>query len=192
MFYDKFKKLCDVRGVSCNKAATEIGLSNATPTAWKKRGLTPKGDTLLKIADYFDVPVDFLLEAEDNIDSVVDVISQHNAIHDWTLSQPDVPGRVKAVICAERPENAAGALAALQCKADQAEAAESGKTSPSVAARGEVAEKETPPVEEDEELNEYLEMLKTRKECRMLFQLAKNATKEDVEQAVKIIEALRK
>lgn len=61
------------------------------------------------------------------------------------------------------------------------------------AARRQLAQqKETPPVEEDEELNEYLEMLKTRKECRMLFQLAKNATKEDVEQAVKIIEALRK
>lgn len=46
--------------------------------------------------------------------------------------------------------------------------------------------------EEDVELNEYLEMLKNRPECRMLFKLAKGATKNDVEQAVKIIEALRK
>ena len=45
---------------------------------------------------------------------------------------------------------------------------------------------------ENEDLNGYLEMLKNRPECRMLFQLAKDATKEDVEQAVKIIEALRK
>ena len=53
-------------------------------------------------------------------------------------------------------------------------------------------QKERPLVNGDEELTEYLEMLKNRSECRMLFKLAKGATKEDVEQAVKIIEALRK
>lgn len=43
----------------------------------------------------------------------------------------------------------------------------------------------------NDELNEYLEELKNRSEMRMLFKLAKGATKKDVEQAVKIIEALR-
>ena len=52
-------------------------------------------------------------------------------------------------------------------------------------------EKDTPLVNGDPELTEYLEILKTRPECRMLFQLTKNATKEDVEAAVRIIEALR-
>jgi len=51
--------------------------------------------------------------------------------------------------------------------------------------------KEVPLVNGDEELTDYLEMLKTRPECRMLFQLTRNATKEDVEAAVRIIEALR-
>lgn len=41
------------------------------------------------------------------------------------------------------------------------------------------------------ELQDYLEELKNRPEMRMLFSLAKNATKEDVEKAVKIIEALK-
>lgn len=49
----------------------------------------------------------------------------------------------------------------------------------------------TPLVNGDQELTDYLEMLKNRPECRMLFQLTKNATKEDVEAAVRIIEALR-
>ena len=44
----------------------------------------------------------------------------------------------------------------------------------------------------DDELQEYLEELKNRSELRMLFKLAKNATKEDVEQAVRIIEAIAK
>ncbi len=52
-------------------------------------------------------------------------------------------------------------------------------------------QKEKPLVNDDHELTDYLEMLKTRPECRMLFQLTKNATKEDVEAAVRIIEALR-
>ena len=45
---------------------------------------------------------------------------------------------------------------------------------------------------EDSELQEYLEQLKNRSEMRMLFKLAADATKEDVEQAVRIIEAIRK
>ena len=48
------------------------------------------------------------------------------------------------------------------------------------------------PVTDDDELNIYLEELRTRPEMRMLFKLSKGATKEDVEQAVKIIEAIQK
>ncbi len=62
MFYDKFKTLCDNAGISCNKAALAMGLSNATPTKWKKTGATPDGSTIAKLTSYFDVPTDFLLE----------------------------------------------------------------------------------------------------------------------------------
>ena len=65
MFYDVFKRLCDEKGVSCNRAATEMGLSNATATKWKKPGATPSGDTLSKIAVYFDVSIDDLLGNEE-------------------------------------------------------------------------------------------------------------------------------
>lgn len=40
------------------------------------------------------------------------------------------------------------------------------------------------------DLDEYLEILRMRPEMRMLFSLTKDATKEDVEKAVKIIEAI--
>ena len=42
----------------------------------------------------------------------------------------------------------------------------------------------------DDELMEYLEELKTRPEMKMLFSLTRNATKKDVETAVRIIEAV--
>lgn len=64
MFYDRFKQLCDSRSISCNKAALEIGLSNATPTKWKKTGATPVGETLDRIAKYFGVSTDYLLGKE--------------------------------------------------------------------------------------------------------------------------------
>ncbi|MBQ8345352.1 MAG: helix-turn-helix transcriptional regulator [Clostridia bacterium] len=43
----------------------------------------------------------------------------------------------------------------------------------------------------EDELSLYLDELRNRPEMRMLFSLASGATKEDVEQAVAIIEALR-
>ena len=47
-------------------------------------------------------------------------------------------------------------------------------------------------VEETGELTELLEELRNREDMRMLFKLAKDASPDDVRQAVKIIEALRK
>lgn len=51
-----------------------------------------------------------------------------------------------------------------------------------------VQPQKTPPGE-DAELTEYLEDLRERPEMKMLFSLAKNATKEDVEASVRIIKA---
>ena len=53
-------------------------------------------------------------------------------------------------------------------------------------------QKNKPLVNNDEELTEYLEQLKTRPEMKMLFHLASGATKEDVEKAVTIVEAFLK
>lgn len=49
-----------------------------------------------------------------------------------------------------------------------------------------------PLVNDDEELTQFLETLRNRPECRVLLSITKDATKEDVEKAVAIIEALRK
>ena len=48
-----------------------------------------------------------------------------------------------------------------------------------------------PLVNNDPELTAYLEALRDRPEMRALFRLSKNATREDVETAVTILEALR-
>lgn len=53
-----------------------------------------------------------------------------------------------------------------------------------------IEQKEKALVNNDEELTEYLEMLRTRPGLKMMFQLAKDASKEDVERAVKVLEAM--
>lgn len=64
MFFDVFQSLCKKKGVSCKRAAEDIGLSNSITTKWKKTGATPSGDTLNKIAAYFNVTIDYLLGNE--------------------------------------------------------------------------------------------------------------------------------
>ena len=53
-------------------------------------------------------------------------------------------------------------------------------------------ETDDPAPPRDEELEELLCSLREREDMRMLFKLAQDATPEDVRQAVKIIEALRR
>lgn len=63
--YNTFQKLLDQKGVTAYKVAKETGLTTATLTNWKKGRYTPKQDKLQKIAEYFDVTVDYLLTGED-------------------------------------------------------------------------------------------------------------------------------
>ena len=60
MFYDRFALLCAQAGVSVYKACTDVGLNRSAVAKWKA-GATPNGATVAKLADYFQVPVDYLL-----------------------------------------------------------------------------------------------------------------------------------
>lgn len=73
MFYDKFRELCSQRKISVSRAAVEIGLSNSTPTKWKKTGAIPDSVTLSKVAMYFNVPVSELMEAPALISKAIDI-----------------------------------------------------------------------------------------------------------------------
>lgn len=64
MFYDMFVELCKERNVSASFVMKEIGLNKSNATFWK-RGSIPKGDTLQKLAQYFNVSVDYLLGKEE-------------------------------------------------------------------------------------------------------------------------------
>lgn len=63
MFFDRFRQLCEEKGISIYKAAIEIGLNRAAANKWKS-GSIPNGQTLAKLADYFGVTNDYLLGKE--------------------------------------------------------------------------------------------------------------------------------
>lgn len=63
MFFDRFRVLCEKKGISIYRACTDIGLNRSSVAKWKN-GSTPNGTTLQKLADYFGVSVDYLLEKE--------------------------------------------------------------------------------------------------------------------------------
>lgn len=78
MFFDIFEQLCKRKGVSCKRAVIEMGLSHSIATKWKKTGAMPEGATLVKVANYFNVPVALLVESVEG-DNTADLINAIDA-----------------------------------------------------------------------------------------------------------------
>lgn len=62
MVYNKVKKLCDDKRISVSSVEKECGLANATIRGWKYSD--PRATNLKKVADYFGVTMEYLLEVE--------------------------------------------------------------------------------------------------------------------------------
>ena len=63
-FWTVFFNLCREKGKAPNTVAKELGISSASITWWKKGERNPSQKTLKAIADYFGVPVAYLLNEE--------------------------------------------------------------------------------------------------------------------------------
>ena len=58
--YEIFEQLCQLRGVTAFRVSKETGISQPTFSEWKKGTYTPKTEKMQKIADYFNVPLEYL------------------------------------------------------------------------------------------------------------------------------------
>ena len=65
MFYDRFADLCEKKGVRLGQAASDMGLSGAAVSRWKKYGYSPRSESMQRIADYFGVSISSLMETEE-------------------------------------------------------------------------------------------------------------------------------
>ena len=63
-FWENFVRLCNEHDTKPNPVAKELGISSGTVTGWKK-GSAPRDTAIRKIADYFNVPPEYLLGKTD-------------------------------------------------------------------------------------------------------------------------------
>ncbi len=63
--YCKFKDLADLKNVSAYKVAKDLGFSQSLFSDWKSGRSVPKHDKLQRLAEYFDVPVSYFYETDD-------------------------------------------------------------------------------------------------------------------------------
>lgn len=66
--YDKFKALCDQRGLTVSAAMEGAGLSKALATKWKgsDESYVPNGVSLAKLSKFFNVSADYFLDNDDS------------------------------------------------------------------------------------------------------------------------------
>lgn len=60
--YSKLEKLLEERGLTAYRVAKDTGIPTATLSNWKAGLYTPKADKLLKLANYFGVPLEYFLK----------------------------------------------------------------------------------------------------------------------------------
>lgn len=63
MFYERLQILCRERRTTVSHMLKALGLSTGSTGNWKK-GQLPKGDVLVKIAEYLDTSIDFIVFGE--------------------------------------------------------------------------------------------------------------------------------
>lgn len=88
MYYENFEALCKAKNVKPANISKETGISKATFSAWKSGEYTPKIDKLAKIAEYFDVSIDYLTgNTENNVNPIFFVDESHSITDNPITSQ---------------------------------------------------------------------------------------------------------
>ena len=63
--YARYAKLRDAKGVTDYKVAEDTGIPKTTLYEWRDGAYTPKIDKLQKLAEYFDVSLDYLVSGKE-------------------------------------------------------------------------------------------------------------------------------
>lgn len=77
--YDRIKQLCEEHGITIAELERELGFSNSTIRKWGQ-GISPSIDKIVKVANRFDVSVDYLIGMSDVRGSVAEIIKDRDII----------------------------------------------------------------------------------------------------------------
>lgn len=90
MFYDTFLYLCNQNKIAPSAAVVDMGFQKSVATRWKN-GTVPRDANLLKVADYFGVTVDYLLNGETK--KSPDEMSEDDEINEMLEELKNNPGK---------------------------------------------------------------------------------------------------
>ena len=65
--YERYVKLRDEKGVTDYRVAIDTGIPKSTFSDWKSGRSKPKTEKLSLIADYFGVPIEYLIKGEEAV-----------------------------------------------------------------------------------------------------------------------------
>ena len=86
MILDKVRTLCKSRGISVNRLEQELGFSQGS--IGKMGDSIPKADRLYKIAEYFDVPMEYFLNEDEQLDYYYEKIQERISTYLKGIEKP--------------------------------------------------------------------------------------------------------
>ena len=65
MIYNRIINLCKQHNIKITTLLKELKIAAGASTSWKKKGTIPSSDALIKLAEYFNVSIDYILFGKD-------------------------------------------------------------------------------------------------------------------------------
>lgn len=109
-FADKLDLILKKKGKTLKDVERYTGIPYTTLYSAKERGTTPKAEYIVKLAKYFNVPVEYFLDDQEDIDMqalIPEVITintsrKHESMSDWQFLKKyhEAPANVQKAILA--------------------------------------------------------------------------------------------
>ncbi|MCI9883858.1 helix-turn-helix transcriptional regulator [Bacillus sp. FSL W7-1034] len=97
---EKIKKLANERKITLAELERRTNLSNGTIRRWDDK--TPGVDKVKKVADYFDVSIDYLLG---RVESPIETVAAHHDGEEWTTEELEEIEKFLQFIKSKREQN---------------------------------------------------------------------------------------
>lgn len=88
--YERYCRLRDLKGMTDAQVAREAGVSKPTLSDWKAGRSMPKAEKLKKIADLFEVTLDYLQNGEDSEETPYYLNEETRELAQFLFEHPDL------------------------------------------------------------------------------------------------------
>lgn len=78
MFYKQFIKICEINNVKPTPVIKALGYSSGNLKRWQN-GSTVNSDILVKLSNYFNVPIDYFFQDYDTFPDSIDILGSDNS-----------------------------------------------------------------------------------------------------------------